>query len=184
MSSIEKRNLTVKRHLFMFSSNSNFPISFSSFVKFVFKILFRQLIFHLTSQSQSSPPFIEFDYNWERIALRETSYRGRESIIVVQSTIAWWLSLSRICLLQWKDDKEMKMPEYSEWCSSIFLLLQLLKLILAQSECLHLKNISSLEKIYVDSYLCSLYQIALSETWYRGEGSMIVVESTIAWGVI
>ena len=58
----------------MISSNSNFSIF--SFVKFVFKILFRQLIFHLTSQPQSSPLFIEFDYNWERIALREEDILG------------------------------------------------------------------------------------------------------------
>ena len=89
---------------------------FSSFVKFVFKILFRQLIFHPTSQLQSSPLFIEFDYNWELcMASRETSYW--ESIIAVQSTTAWSLCLSWFFCLQrkywiWKTFTQRKEDNY------------------------------------------------------------------------
>ena len=126
MSCIDKRKLTVKRHL-LFMISSNFSIS-SSFVKFVFKILFRQLIFHLTSPPQSSPLFIEFDYNWEPIALSKTSYWG-ESIIVVQSSKAWWLSLGRNCLLKWKDEKWKS--KHSEF--QLLSLLHLLKWFPAQS---------------------------------------------------
>ena len=121
MSCIDKRKLTVKRHL-LFMISSNFSIS-SSFVKFVFKILFRQLIFHLTSPPQSSPLFIEFDYNWEPITLSKTLYWG-ESIIVVQSTKAWWLSQGCICLPKLKDemesDESQNTPSSSWFCFCIF----------------------------------------------------------------
>ena len=73
MSSIDKRNPIVKRHLFMIPSNSNFSISFSSFVKFVFKILFRQLIFHPTSQPQSFPLFY-----WIWLQLRAYCFEGEK----------------------------------------------------------------------------------------------------------